>query len=143
MCAKLFEESALQCGLSLGSLLLEETGSFTPIAVVNDNAPTIKIEKLDIMSVTTTPPVTTPTSCPVQPDCPPSGLKIDYYEDPFGHDGYTCPTASGSEYGVLPPLYYITEGLVSIESHTNYTTTVLSPSSTETVGTTGASAHST
>lgn len=68
---------------------------------------------------TETPP---PTACPIKPDCPPSGLNIDYYENPFGYNGYTSPTAGQSEAEVLPPSYYITEGLSPLDSSTTNVT---------------------
>ncbi|GAM37854.1 hypothetical protein TCE0_033r08125 [Talaromyces pinophilus] len=57
-----------------------------------------------------------PTSCPTRPDCPPLGLNVDYYSNPFGYNGYTSRTAGQTAEEVLPPSYYITEGLSPINS---------------------------
>lgn len=71
---------------------------------------------------TTTTPTPSNAPCPVRPDCPPMGLNIDYYSNPFGFNIYTSTTAGQSARQVLPPSYYITEGLTPISfSLTNVT----------------------
>lgn len=67
------------------------------------------------VTVITTEP-TGPASCLTRPDCPPLGLNVDYYSNPFGYNGYTSRTAGQTEEEVLPPSYYITEGLSPINS---------------------------
>ncbi|KAK2763358.1 hypothetical protein FQN54_009994 [Arachnomyces sp. PD_36] len=74
--------------------------------------PTTTCEPVTII-VTETP---TPLSCPTRPDCPPLGLNVDYYSNQFGYNGYTSPTAGQTEEEVFPPSYYVTEGLIPIES---------------------------
>lgn len=74
--------------------------------------PTTTCEPVTVI-VTETPG---PSSCPTRPDCPPSGLNVDYYSNQFGYNGYTSPTAGQTEEEVLPPSYYITDGLSPIGS---------------------------
>jgi hypothetical protein len=49
-------------------------------------------------------------------------LNIDYYANQFGYNGYTSPTAGQSEEEVMPPSYYITDGLSSLASSTTNVT---------------------